>query len=735
MEVVPLRAQATRASKDDSARYASDRIGRHIRVAAPRAAGMTGKGVSIAIVDSGLDFAHEEFLTAAGTTRVKWLIDYGLPISGRHLDLEKAFGVVDGSDPCVVQKDPVCFGAIFNEAEINALLGEASKGTRSPALEDPYGHGTHVTGIAAGSGVSGVYSGVAPEADLIVVRPRSPDTNGGAPQTPRVLRGIEFAFDRGAAAGSPVVVNLSLSFPLGALDENDAAGQRFAKLGRKPGQIIVASAGNDGFVGDGLRQTLHLSPGVRLRVPIEVTPTASQAGSVYIAASANTDDRFSLGLDTDDGRVLTPTSEGAHEAETEGTAASLVWDPEKRGANRSLLWLHGNFSRPRKLYMTLEGTGSVSLALVSNPSQLVHFSSGARESSITTPGALPHVISVGCTVNRTTYTMQNGRVAAAPPEQALDVAGGATTSALSPLVDGAVCSFSGAGPGWDGTLKPEVLAPGFGVISARSQAAAIDSEASIFSNRSCASQGLPKECAIVSTNYGVSSGTSMSTPVVSGAVALLLQRDPTLNEARARAAVMAGVHLWRGPHPHREQSATGELDVELALQAVDRMKTFKEVLPIADKSWAVVSADYLRASGDRPLEVLLLLRGKNGELADLTRPEELVAEVTVNETTVGNPPKVLRRGPGLYGYTFTAPSGAGPGNVVLGARFRGTEIVAPQTVPIATDWWSGRYPTGAASACSIHSTKLADPATPFASGLGVLALSGALRRKRAKARA
>lgn len=702
--IEPLEGHAP-AGRDPlpAARYLTDRLGEHIRVQAPRAAGATGKGVAIAIVDSGLDLTHEEFRDPdTKTTRVKWLIDYGMPITGRHLDIETKFGIANDGAVCAVKSPPVCFGAVFDAQDIDALLRATDGSEDAKALQDTFGHGTHVAGIAAGGGASGIYRGVAPEADLLVVRPRKAGEDGSTPDAARLFRGIEFAFDRGRASKTPVVVNLSVGFSLGAPDQNDAVSQRFSTIGKGPGEIIVASAGNDGFIGDGLRQTVHLTPGSILRVPVELNRQTIDNSSAYIAANGRDGAAFSIGIDTESDRVLTPSGNGNHEADTEGTVASLVWDPERRGANRALVWLHGSFSRQRRLYLTLEGSGTVSLALLSTPASLVRFPRGTTESTITSPGALPQVISVGCTVNRTTYRMQNGRDRPVRTSPALDPAGGIATTALAELQEGAVCPFSGAGPAWDGSLKPEVVAPGFGVISARSAGTTQNLAASVFLDPTCVTAGLPKECALVSTNYGVVSGTSMSAPVVAGEVALMLQRDPTLTQESARNAVMAGVHRWRGPHPHREQAGTGEVDVALALEAVDRMKTFREVVPVQASSWSVPSASFVRAGGDRDVEVLLLLRGAQNELADLKDVNELRADVAVNGVSITTLPKVTRRGPGLFSYRFAVAESAGPGSVAFGARFRGSPVVPVETLPIAADWWAAKYPSSASSACTMH---------------------------------
>ena len=88
----------------------------------------TGAGVLVGVIDSGIDWRHDDFRNANGTTRIKAIWDlYGA-----------------GSPPPTGFTD----GAEWDENEINASL----TGGGSVNEEDNNGHGTHVTGIAAGNG-------------------------------------------------------------------------------------------------------------------------------------------------------------------------------------------------------------------------------------------------------------------------------------------------------------------------------------------------------------------------------------------------------------------------------------------------------------------------------------------------------------------------------------------------------------------------------------------------------
>ena len=139
------------------------------------------------------------------------------------------------------------------------------------------------------------------------------------------------------------------------------------------------------------------------------------------------------------------------------------------------------------------------------------------------PGACPNVICVGGSNRRNMIMNINGEKA---------------SSSISLLPENDVISWSSAGPTLDGRQKPDVLAPGYNIISAMSscmtQASVIEDVAKIGSSliESWREDGRP-------VNMIAESGTSMSTPVVTGIIALWLQADPTLTPAKIKEVLAA----------------------------------------------------------------------------------------------------------------------------------------------------------------------------------------------------
>lgn len=152
---------------------------------------LTGQGILVGIVDSGIDIFHADFRKEDGSTRIVGLWDQTLTPQGER-----------GQVP----PEGYQSGVYFSEESINEILQRES---RSPT-QDRSGHGTHVAGIAVGNGRAsrGENRGVAYEADILVVKLGSP-TAEGFPQTAQLMQGIDFCVRMGIQRGQPLAINLS----------------------------------------------------------------------------------------------------------------------------------------------------------------------------------------------------------------------------------------------------------------------------------------------------------------------------------------------------------------------------------------------------------------------------------------------------------------------------------------------------------------------------------------------
>lgn len=151
---------------------------------------LSGKGVLVGIVDSGVDYRHPAFLTVNGKSRILKLWDQSIP----------------GNPP-----DGYQTGTEYTNEEINeALALPFQEGRRLVPSEDVSGHGTAVLGVVAGSDFSpgAVNRGVAYESDLIVVKMGIPRRDSFS-RTTELMLGVDYLVRQALMLGRPMAINLS----------------------------------------------------------------------------------------------------------------------------------------------------------------------------------------------------------------------------------------------------------------------------------------------------------------------------------------------------------------------------------------------------------------------------------------------------------------------------------------------------------------------------------------------
>lgn len=199
----------------------------YIGAAAVQASGVTGRGVRVAVIDSGIDYTHRN-LGGAGTAAA----------------YAAAWGT-STTDPKNTTTD-----GLFPTAKVVGgydFVGEAWP--NGPRTEDPdpidFGtHGTHVADIIAGNSLDGTHKGVAPDALLYAIKvcsAVSTSCNGTA-----ILLGYEFAMDPngdGCVDDAVDVINFSVGSPYGQREDDSSEAARNAV---RAGIVTVVSAGNSG---------------------------------------------------------------------------------------------------------------------------------------------------------------------------------------------------------------------------------------------------------------------------------------------------------------------------------------------------------------------------------------------------------------------------------------------------------------------------------------------------------
>jgi subtilisin family serine protease len=470
---------------------------------------LSGRGVIIGIVDTGIDLWHPAFRRTNGRSAVLSLWDQTLR-------------------PIAPEQPPTGFGygVEYSSSQIAVAL-TAGRTTQALRHRDSHGHGTHVASIAAGSAAP--YAGIAPDADLIVVATANDSKALG--DSARTLDAIRYVFERAAALGRPAVVNLSLGNYIGPHDGTSLLERGIDRLLSQPGRMLVKAAGNAG--GARCHAGGSLAPSQQITLPFDVAPTNEQA---TIDLWYETVGQFEAVLIDPDGNA-TPTVSGDELREdflphgNRVLISSILGNPAN-GDNRLYIVIDPSSAptlRPGRWQLRLQARQNLGSARfdawIERGNQPPRFAPEVAEERMTVsvPGTAQHVIAVAA------YSDRLANRTAAPTARLVD--------------------FSSRGPTRDGREQPVIAAPGENIAAARSA----DSNRTPFG----------------AIEWALLSGTSMAAPHVTGAVALLLQRDPMLSAAHIRARIVAAAHQ----HSDRDGWGAGRIDLGRLLAQITPQPT------------------------------------------------------------------------------------------------------------------------------------------------------------------
>ena len=452
---------------------------------------VTGNGVIVGVIDTGIDWKHRDFRLVSDTTktRIKFLWDMS-DITG-----PPPTGFATGG------------GTEWTEAQINQGLA----GTLTVREQDIVGHGTHVAGIAAG------LQGMAPGASLIIVKASRVGAEASF-QSTDVVNALNYINARAGSLGKPYVVNMSLGGQQGPHD-----GRAAEELGidnivgsGKNRKVVVVAAGNDGarrihasgtilssvvFVSDTLEtvpsgRTVSIDVWIKATIPtallfrITGPDTLFETSGVSGVTSANhTDGTISV-------------SSFAFQFNNVTTDINTNIDITTKKEGKWVISVRGG---------TGAGTGDYDMWIHSGNADWTA-SNGDFSRLIGTPGSAKNAITVGSYATKTSWTDVN------------------SASRSVSAVIGNRSSFSSPGPSRDGRQKPEISAPGQVIASALSADVTPGVSPGIFNS----SHILP------GSKQAMAQGTSMATPHVAGAVALVLEeaakRDTLLDAIQLRTA-------------------------------------------------------------------------------------------------------------------------------------------------------------------------------------------------------
>ena len=503
---------------------------------------LTGKGIIIGIIDTGIDWKHADFRNPDGTTRIKAILDLSIP----------------GQDKAG--------GTLYTEQEINRALN----GTGVVNEKDVVGHGTHVAGSAAGNGrdtgngiPSSTFVGVAPEADLIIVKANR--TEGIYFERTDYIPSLEFIDSVANYLNKPYLVNISSGGNVGPHDGKDLSEQSIDYLLTKPGsncKAVVVSVGNDG------NQAVHASGTfsssqtnfeTQFNVP-SYSPNSEKFDD-YVLFEGWYDGIFnySIKVTSPSGETVGPVNSGGESGKDTRDGAITVDNAkggpkEINGDKQFIIQVFDNtLTQPPKQgtwKITIYGSSGRFDLWLSGSTMSASLSSNIDNSmTVSTPGTAFNAITVGAYITKKRWTDLNGNVLQNPN-----------------LVLNSASDFSSQGPTRDNRLKPEITAPGELIAASYSAEAPPSGEYSIF--KSSYTQW-PNAYIARDGKHGISQGTSFAAPHVAGTIALMLQQYPDKTSDEIKQAIISTTRTdnFTGIVPNHTWGY-GKLDALSAFQLV-----------------------------------------------------------------------------------------------------------------------------------------------------------------------
>ena len=510
----------------------------------------TGRGVIVGVQDIGFDLTHPNFYSAdMSKYRIKALWDQ-------------------------LSRDTIGSTLYVGRDYVGR---EALLKLEHPIDGETQTHGTHTAGIAAGSGAQGngdisPYRGMACDADLVLVDNAADNASLIDPKDYYKFTyatdalGFKYIFDYAERMHQPCVIN----FSEGSSQDFHGYDQLYYELLAKligPGRIIVSSAGNDGA----RNSYIHKNIGK------ERAGAFIMGNEKRFSCTAKSKQTFTFRVSVYD-NVASPQIVDISTVNVCNAQDSLLTDSLLVGGKKYIwrvLAYPNSYDARETAYdfqisspSKLGDSPQVSLQVMGRDADIELYrmsgymfphaldpvlDAGDCRYTIFSPSSSPDVICVGSTSYRTQFVNYLGEKKVYDSGQ-----------------KGIRSSFSAMGPTLDGRIKPDVMAPGQNIISSYSTFF-INNPKNV--NASVKSDVRHFEYNGRTYAWNANAGTSMSAPVVTGAIALWLQADPTLTPADC-------LEIFAKTCSHYDTSLSypnnlygyGQIDVAAGLREVLRRK-------------------------------------------------------------------------------------------------------------------------------------------------------------------
>ncbi|MFA8451459.1 MAG: S8/S53 family peptidase [Bacteroidales bacterium] len=476
-----------------------------------------GKNVVIGIIDSGIDYFHEDFRDKNDPSKSKILYLW------------------DQNDRTGTNPSNFKFGSEWTKSQLEEAI--KNNGSGIAQKDEESGHGTHVSGIATGN------KGMAPEANIVFVALNFMNSTG-------IADAASYIFKKADELGLPCVINASVGGHFNPHDGTEAEEVMIEEmLQQKPGRAFVAAAGNEGdsFIhfqanlDDEEMYTWYYGAFIKnfFKTRIYGIIDKSEVENIEIATAMDS-------TTLDKNNILRPVKKIKTSKYTkisdfldkgvkifnfkygDGTkTGTVMFMASTSMVNKEKVELLIQIDEPFNIKLAdknsglnlyriiFKGTGNVHLWELTGKS--LHsletisvtpdkgFVSTNNKYTVGSPATGNSIISVGAYTNRTSWpvTLNSNAVINNPD-----------------IKVGKIADFSSMGPTLDKRIKPEITAPGHYVASSLSHWYKLTAN--------------DENMVLYGDKEWVMSGTSMACPVVTGAIALMLEQNPKMpiNEIR-----------------------------------------------------------------------------------------------------------------------------------------------------------------------------------------------------------
>ena len=502
MPIIPLLDSARKQTHADSAQ-------KGINLPFP----VTGKNVIVGIIDAGFDFNHPTMYdTTDNRYRIKRV--WAQKISGTH---------------------PSGFAYGREITDTNAIR---YRGTDTSLIS----HGTHVTGIAAGSGygsnpTNSRFRGMALESDIVLVGIMPAPGEWVTAGESDIIDGMNYIYHYASTVGRPAVVNLSWGSTLGPHDGNSLFSQACDALTGE-GKIFVCAAGNNG------EDTVHLQKSftttdTTVSTFVTFSPYLDSTNqTTWVDAWGDTGKTFCVNIKLYDTTTVIDSTgyicldDTTHNFKLLGSNGDTCYVSitstviEYNGKPHAFISLYSKV-HDNICLTTKANSGTVNMweGYVLPPEGYYGYFkklgypfavSGDAKYTVSDIGCTRSALTVGAYTSKVSFTNINGAGLYYPG-----------------AVHGQIAPFSSFGPTEDMRVKPDITAPGFALAS------------SVNSYDPTYNQGGSNYSSVIKADtlgprvyrYAMMAGTSMASPCAAGIVAMMLQMNPFLTPDETKTII------------------------------------------------------------------------------------------------------------------------------------------------------------------------------------------------------